>query len=98
MDIPINIQAGGAAYLLLNLFSFSLMLEDKRRSRKESRRISEGGLLFAALAFGALGAWAGMYAARHKTQKMLFLLGVPLALLENLATLYLFYLLLSGRS
>ena len=79
-------------YIIINLFSFSLMLSDKKKSRKDEMRISEGALLFAAICFGALGIWAGMYVSRHKTKKMIFVLGVPLALAQNLAVIYLLYL------
>lgn len=78
-------------FVLINLFSFSLMLSDKKKSRKNEMRISEGALLFAAICFGALGVWAGMYVPRHKTQKMIFVIGVPLALLQNLAVVYFLY-------
>lgn len=77
------------AYAVINIFSFVMMLDDKKRSRRDDRRISEGNLLFAAIAFGAPGVWAGMYLLRHKTQKLIFVLGVPLALLEQLAAIYL---------
>lgn len=76
---------------LTNIFSFFLMLDDKKRARQEDRRISEGNLLFAAICFGAVGIWAGMFIARHKTQKLIFIIGVPLALLQNAAVLYLLY-------
>ncbi|MFA6897162.1 MAG: DUF1294 domain-containing protein [Patescibacteria group bacterium] len=79
-------------YIIINIFSFSLMLSDKKKSRKDEMRISEGALLFAAICFGALGIWAGMYVSRHKTKKMIFVLGVPLALVQNLAVIYLLYL------
>ena len=81
-------------FALINFFSFSLMLSDKKKSRKNEIRISEGALLFAAICFGALGIWAGMYVSRHKTQKMIFVIGMPLALLQNLAVVYLLYMVL----
>ncbi|MDD3006922.1 MAG: DUF1294 domain-containing protein [Candidatus Pacebacteria bacterium] len=78
-------------FLLINLISFFLMLDDKKKSRGSLRRTSEGALLFAAICFGALGIWAGMYLSRHKTQKIIFIVGVPLALLQNLVCLYSVY-------
>lgn len=74
--------------LLINLCSFFLMLDDKQRARENDTRVSEGKLLFASIAFGALGVWAGMYVARHKTKKLIFVVGVPLALVEQLALLW----------
>lgn len=76
---------------LVNLYAFFLMLDDKRKARRNQARTSEGDLLFAAICLGALGIYLGMFVARHKTQKLIFLVGVPLALLENLALLYLLY-------
>lgn len=83
-------------FLAINIFSFLLMLDDKKRARQDDRRISEGDLLFAAICFGALGIWIGMFVARHKTQKLIFILGVPLAFLQNLAIVYLLYLNIAG--
>lgn len=80
-----------ALYLTGNGFSFLLMLDDKKRSRRNERRISEAALLFAAICFGAAGVLAGMLIGRHKTQKTAFILGVPLALLQNLSFFYFIY-------
>jgi uncharacterized membrane protein YsdA (DUF1294 family) len=79
-------------FVAINIFSFFLMLDDKKRARKEDRRISEGNLLFFAICFGALGIWLGMFVARHKTQKIIFILGVPLALLQNMLVCYFLYM------
>lgn len=76
---------------LINILAFIVMLNDKSRSRHGNQRISEGTLLFLAIAFGALGILSGMFIAHHKTQKMIFILGVPLALLQNVAFIYLAY-------
>jgi uncharacterized membrane protein YsdA (DUF1294 family) len=63
---------------------------DKRKSmRSGTDRTPEGLLFLMAAAFGAIGVYAGMFAFRHKTKKWYFLLGVPLLILENLATGYL---------
>ncbi|MFA7169994.1 MAG: DUF1294 domain-containing protein [Candidatus Paceibacterota bacterium] len=78
-------------FAIINIFSFFLMLDDKKKSRKNQRRTSEGALLFVAICFGALGIWAGMLIARHKTQKIIFIVGVPLAFLQNISVLYLLH-------
>lgn len=80
-----------AIYVAVNVVSLTLMLDDKKRSRRNDRRISEGTLLFAAICFGAAGISAGMLIGRHKTQKIIFILGVPLALLQNLFLVYFIY-------
>ena len=72
---------------LINLGAFLLMLWDKAQSAKKGAdRISEGMLFFMAIAFGGIGVYAGMMAFRHKTRKWYFILGVPLAIVENYAT------------
>lgn len=68
------------------------MLDDKTRSRKNNRRVSEGALFFCAICFGALGIFIGMFVARHKTLKLMFIVGVPLALAQNLLVIYFLYL------
>ena len=78
-------------FAVANICSFFLVLSDKSRSRRGDARVSEASLLFAAICFGALGVWAGMIFARHKTQKMIFVLGVPLIFLQNIALAYLIY-------
>lgn len=78
-------------FVLINTFSFFLMMDDKMRSRKNDRRVSEGSLLFCAICFGALGVLAGMFVFRHKTLKMIFIVGVPLSLFQNIAVIYLVY-------
>lgn len=93
MMIP-SYVAASVAFLFINIFSFFLMLDDKKKSRLSLRRTSEGVLFFAAICLGAAGILAGMFVARHKTQKLLFLIGVPLALLQNLALLYVLYMFL----
>jgi len=88
-----------AVFLLLNVFAFLVVLADKSRARQgRSERISEGMLFFLATAFGALGVYAGMFTIRHKTRKWYFLVGIPFLFLQNLATLMLAYLFLSGES
>ena len=66
------------------------MANDKRKSMQggNPERIPEGLLFFLAAAFGAAGIYTGMLTFRHKTKKWHFQLGIPLLILQNLATLY----------
>jgi len=75
----------------LNIVAFFIVARDKRKSVRggASERTPEGLLFFMATMFGALGVFAGMLVFRHKTKKWYFMIGVPLLILQNLATLYL---------
>lgn len=93
--MPLNFQLRLiiSIFAIINLFAFLVMLIDKIKSRKPgSERISEGMLFFLATIFGSLGVYAGMFVFRHKTKKWYFLVGIPLLLAENIATLYFIYL------
>jgi uncharacterized membrane protein YsdA (DUF1294 family) len=76
----------------INIFSFLVMATDKRKSTTEGRRrIPEGLLFFLATMFGSVGVYTGMVLFRHKTKKWYFQLGIPLLIIQNLATLYVVY-------
>jgi len=75
----------------INVFSFLLMARDKRRSIRGSgkTRTPEGKLFFLATICGAIGVYLGMLAFRHKTKKWYFQIGIPLLILQNVASVYL---------
>jgi uncharacterized membrane protein YsdA (DUF1294 family) len=77
-------------FVAINLFTFLVMANDKRKSRQrgEVERIPEGLIFFMAAAFGSVGVLVGMYILRHKTRKWYFQLGIPLLIVQNLVTLY----------
>lgn len=82
-------------FALINIISFLIMLDDKiKSSRPNASRISEGMMFFLATIFGSFGVYAGMFIFRHKTRKWYFLIGIPLLMIENLATVYAIYLFL----
>lgn len=75
--------------LIINAVGFLVMTVDKLYAKKNMRRIPERTLLGVAVIGGSIGVWAGMYAARHKTKHMKFVIGIPLILLCQLgAVLY----------
>ena len=78
------------AFIAINLFAFIVMANDKRKSIKGggADRTPEGLLFFMAAAGGSIGVYASMQAFRHKTKKWYFQLGIPLLILQNLATVY----------
>jgi uncharacterized membrane protein YsdA (DUF1294 family) len=72
-------------YLLaVNLLAFVLMGADKSKARRGAWRIPEKVLFLSALAGGSVGAIAGMFAFRHKTKHLRFVLGLPAILLAQL--------------
>jgi uncharacterized membrane protein YsdA (DUF1294 family) len=75
--------------VVLNAVSFAMFGIDKRRARRGDRRISEQALLLSGLVSGTIGAWAGVFAFRHKTRKPAFLLPLAAATLIDLAVVWL---------
>ena len=79
-----------AAALLLylaavNVIAFAVYGADKRRAKKERRRVPEKTLFLLALIGGSVGAWAGMYTFRHKTRHWYFVWGIPAILAVQIA-------------
>jgi uncharacterized membrane protein YsdA (DUF1294 family) len=78
-----------AIFIIINLAAFLVMLFDKNRSKKAgAERIPEVMLFFLSACFGSFGVFLGMLTLRHKTQKWYFILGIPLMMAENCATLW----------
>jgi len=77
-------------FAAINLVSFVILATDKRKSVRGNgkRRIPEGKLFFLAVLFGSIGVYLGMLVFRHKTKKWYFQLGIPLLILQNIATVY----------
>lgn len=87
------------AFVAINSFAFLVMANDKRKSIRGGGvdRTPESLLFFMAAAFGSIGVYAGMVTFRHKTKKWYFQLGIPLLILQNLATVCIFWeILVSG--
>lgn len=81
-------------FLLINLFSFSIMGIDKYKAKKNKWRIKEKTLFISSLIGGGLGAYYGMNKFRHKTKKNIFKIGIPLICILNiLCIIYLFKIL-----
>ena len=69
----------------VNVVAFAVYGADKRRAKKERRRVPEKTLFLLAAIGGSLGAWAGMYAFRHKTRHWYFVWGIPAILAAQIA-------------
>lgn len=72
-------------YIVTNVVAFLLFWRDKRQAERGKWRISERALLTWSFLGGALGAYLAMRIFRHKTQKPVFRLGVPIAILVHAA-------------
>ena len=76
-------------FIVINLFGFFVMWLDKRKAKKGAWRIPEKTLFIITAIGGGIGTTAGMYAFRHKTQKVQFVIGFPLiTVLEIITILY----------
>ena len=92
MDIRLGIFL---VFLATNVATFLIMLADKSASKNaQNDRVSEGLLFFMAVMFGSVGVYLGMLLFHHKTRKWYFILGIPMAALQNVATLYVISLFL----
>lgn len=69
----------------VNVLAFALMGLDKHKAKQGVWRIPEKVLFLSALIGGSIGAIAGMFAFRHKTKHLSFVLGLPAILLLHLA-------------
>lgn len=76
-------------FLIINLIGFLVMYIDKQKAKKGKWRIPEKTLFIITGLGGGIGTMAGMYAFRHKTQKIAFVIGFPLiTILEIIAIIY----------
>lgn len=81
-------------FIFMNLLGFLLMYLDKKYSKEDKRRIKETTLFLAAILFGSLGVWFGMYKFRHKTLHKKFTIGIPLII--AIQVIFLVYNLIKG--
>ena len=75
--------------IIINILGFLLMFIDKQKAKKGACRIPEKTLFIVTTLGGGIGTIAGMYIFRHKTQKLNFVVGLPLiTILEVLLAIY----------
>lgn len=76
-------------FIVMNLIGFFIMWLDKRKAKKGAWRIPEKTLFIITALGGGIGTNAGMYAFRHKTQKIQFVIGLPfITILEIITVIY----------
>ena len=80
--------------LIINLIAFVCMCMDKQLARHKKNRMSEKFLFFIAIIGGTFGSILGMYAFRHKTKHVSFVIGMPIIFVFQLI---IGYFLLGGQ-
>lgn len=78
--------------ILINVFSFIVMARDKGKAvhKNNEERTPEGIMFFLCAIWGSVGVYLGMLVFRHKTRTWYFQLGMPLLIVQNIATISLF--------
>ena len=71
--------------VLVNLIAFAVYGADKRRAKKDKRRVPEKTLFLLAIIGGSAGAFAGMRIFRHKTRHWYFVWGIPVIMAVQIA-------------
>ncbi len=79
-------------FVVINIIGFFIMWLDKRKAIKGSWRTSEKTLFIITALGGGIGTTAGMYAFRHKTQKIQFVIGFPFITILEIVTIMYFVL------
>ena len=81
MEVNLSMKFFLLYILFINIFSFTLMLIDKKKDIKKKWRISEQTLLSVSFIGGSLGAYLAMILFRHKTKHFKFKYGLPLMII-----------------
>lgn len=91
MEISTNIKFIVIYLVVINSIAFIMYRLDKFKSQQSKRRVSERTLLLLALVGGSIGSICGMYFGNnHKSNKILFKLGVPIILLVHFLVFFIF--------
>ena len=80
--------------VIINIIGFLAMWIDKRRAQRHAWRIPEKTLMIIAALGGGIGTIAGMYIFRHKTQKIAFVVGMPLILIVEIVAFVYFVIVM----
>ena len=75
--------------IIINIIGFLVMYIDKQKAKKGKWRIQEKTIFIITVLGGGIGTISGMYAFRHKTQKLHFTIGLPtITILEIIGVIY----------
>ena len=74
----------------INVLTFSLMVADKVKAIKNSRRIPEIDFIILSILGGSPAAIAAMYIFRHKIKHFKFIVGIPCILVIQVACIVYF--------
>lgn len=75
--------------IIINIIGFAIMYIDKQKAKKGKWRIPEKTIFIVTALGGGIGTISGMYAFRHKTQKLNFTIGLPfITILEIIGIVY----------
>ncbi len=75
--------------IIINVIGFAIMFIDKQKAKKGKWRIPEKVIFIVTALGGGIGTISGMYAFRHKTQKLNFTIGLPfITILEIIGAIY----------
>ncbi len=81
--------------MIINLIGFVMMCMDKQLAIHHKNRIPEKVLFLTAIIGGSFGSILGMYAFRHKTKHLSFVVGMPVILITQIIIVY---FLLGGQN
>ena len=71
--------------ILINVVTFLVYADDKRRAKKHMWRTSESALVLLASIGGSVGALLAMLLFHHKTRHKQFVIGIPTILISQIA-------------
>lgn len=75
--------------IIINIIGFLVMYIDKQKAKKGKWRIPEKTIFIITVLGGGIGTISGIYAFRHKTQKLHFTIGLPtITILEIIGVIY----------
>lgn len=77
-------------FMIINLVGFVMMCVDKQLAIHHKNRVPEKVLFLIAIIGGSFGSILGMYAFRHKTKHVSFVIGIPVILIIQLVVFYVY--------